>query len=268
MANSSLPSKKFLIRGGIALGIVAIILVVQTNWFYNIFHKTKKTATTQTITLGAITTKDCNGNGIPDWEEVLWGLDPCVLYTNGKSNAEIIKEKQEALGDSSDATDTPTNQTDAIAQQLFSITTALSQNQDVDDATLQKIANQLGSTVNVGSVTDKYSLDNIHTVPTTAKSLAAYDKNLISIMGKVDLTGDDISIIVQAAQSGDYSQLPQLTPIGDSYNTLAKLLTTIPVPVGVASYHLDIINGHGNIIYLFDTVAGQWHTSTGWSSLV
>jgi len=245
MAESSRPSKQFIIRGAIALGVVVIILVVQTNWFHRLFQGKNKTvaAATSTFTLQGVTTKDSNGNGIPDWEEELWGLDPTVLYTNGKSNAEIIKEKQEALGvTNTDVTD-PNNETDTIAQQLFSITTALSQNQNVDDTTLQKIADQLGSSVNVASVSDTYSLGDIHTVPTTPKSLTAYSKSFNTIMGKVDLSQDDIPIIVQAAQTGDYSQLPQLTPIGQSYVALAKQLSAIPVPVGVAQYHLDIING-------------------------
>jgi hypothetical protein len=245
MSESFRPSKQFLIRGAIAIGIVAVILIVQTGWFQRIFTSKKAIPATKTVTstLGAITTKDCNGNGIPDWEESLWGLDPCVLYTNGQSNADIIKQKQEALGVSSAATSAPTNQTDAIAQQLFSITTALSENQDVDDATLQKIAEQLGSSVSVTSVSDKYYLRDIHTVPTTAKSLTAYDSTVVSLIGKTDITGDDIQIIIQAAQTGDYSQLPQLTPIGQSYDALAKQLTAVPVPIGVAEYDLDLING-------------------------
>jgi hypothetical protein len=250
--NDNLPSKQFLIRGGIAVGIVAIVLIVQTNWFHNLFHSTKKTATTpSSLTIGDEVLKDSNGNGIPDWQEVLWGLDPTVLYTNGKSNAEIIKEKKAALGITDPTAGTPTNETDAIAQQLFSITTALSQNQDVDDATLQNIATQLGSSVNIAAISNKYSLSNIHTVPTSVKSLTAYSASVSTIMSKVDTSEEDIPVIVQAAETGDYSQLPQLTQTGTTYTALAKQLSTLNVPLGVAQYHLDIINSFAGMAASF-----------------
>ncbi|MDB5254721.1 MAG: hypothetical protein JWL92_97 [Candidatus Nomurabacteria bacterium] len=241
MPPSSVPSKQFLIRGGIALGIVAVILVAQTNWFHNIFHKTKKTDTVaDNTTITDITSKDTNGNGIADWEEKLWGLDPAVLYTDGKPNAEIIKEKKLALGIST-ATSSA-NETDAIAQKLFTITTALSQNDNIDDSTLQDVANQLGSSVNVASISNKYSLKNITTVRTSTASLTAYYNSFQKIMGKYNLSQNDTAIIVQATETGDYSQLPQLDATKDTYAALAKELSTIKVPVGVAQYHLDIIN--------------------------
>ncbi|MEO5646308.1 MAG: hypothetical protein ABIO57_00870 [Candidatus Paceibacterota bacterium] len=247
------PSKQFLIRGGIAIGVIAIILVVQTNWFYNIFHKTKKAtkADIGNLSISDLTSKDSNGNGIPDWEEKLWGLDPTVLYTNGKTNEQIIKEKKLALGITDTSTGAPQNETDAIAQKLFSITTALSQNDAIDDTALQSVADQLGSSVNVDSISNKYSLKNIHTVPTSTASLKTYRTAVAKIINKYNLEQGDITIIVQAAETGDYSQLPQLTPIGDAYTAMAKELVAIKVPVGVAQYHLDMINSFTGVATSF-----------------
>jgi hypothetical protein len=245
------PSKQFLIRGGIAIGIIAVILVVQTNWFYNIFHKTPKSDKidlTKT-SIGDFTSKDSNGNGIPDWQERLWGLDPTVLYTDGKSNEEIIKEKKLALGIKD--TTGPANETDAIAQKLFSITTALSQNDNIDDSTLQGVADQLGSSVNVDSISNKYSLKDIKTVPTNTVSLKAYYKAFQATMAKYDLNQNDTAIIVQATETGDYSQLSQLDASAQVYNSLSSDLAAIKVPVGVAQYHLDIINSFSGVASSF-----------------
>src|SRR5690348_17285703 len=92
------PSKQFLIRGGIATGIVALILIVQTDWFRALFNKPPLPPTTSDKTVGEFIAKDSNGNGIADWEEKLWGLDPTALYTNGVPNKQIIEEKKHALG--------------------------------------------------------------------------------------------------------------------------------------------------------------------------
>lgn len=264
MPESSRPSKQFLIRGAIAIGVIAIILIVQTSWFHHLFESKKKIAAdTQTTSLNAILTKDTNGEGVPDWEQVLWGLDPNVAYTDGKPNSEIIKEKEEALGVSNTSTNDPNNnQTDAIAEQLFSITTALSQNGTVDDATLQNIATQLGSSVNVASVSNKYTLADIHTVPTSSKSLTTYYNSLTTILGKVNFNDQDIPIIVQAAETGDYSQLPQLAQTGTAYVALAKQLSAISVPIGVAQYHLDIINGFSGMATSFTYLAQMQDNGT------
>jgi hypothetical protein len=251
MASQSHPSKQFLIRGGIAIGIVGFVLIIQTNWVHTLFQGKKKSTPASSITLGDITSKDSNGNGIPDWEETLWGLDPTVLYTNGTSNKEIIDGKKKALGVTDATTGTPTNETDAIAQKLFSITTALSQNNTVDDASLQKIATQLGSSVNVTAVGNRYALKNIRTVGTSPASLTAYYKNFSGIMSKANVNQEDITIIVSAAETGDYSQLPTLTETGATYTALAKQLSSIAVPIGVAQYHLDIINSFAGMATSF-----------------
>jgi hypothetical protein len=251
MPHQSRPSKQFLIRGAIAIGIVAFILLIQTNWLHTLFQKKKSVSIAPAITLGDITSKDSNGNGIPDWEETLWGLDPTVLYTNGVSNKEIIDGKKKSLGVTSTTTGMSTNETDAIAQKLFGITTALSQNSTVDDASLQKIANQLGSSVNVASVGNSYALKNIHTVATSPASLTAYYKNITAVMNKANLNQEDVTIIVAAAETGDYSQLSTLTQTGVAYTALAKQLSTIAVPIGVAQYHLDIINSFAGMATSF-----------------
>jgi hypothetical protein len=253
MAESSRPSKQFIIRGSIAIGIVGLILLSQTGWFLNLFHKKEKfVPKPSSVVLNNLLTQDCNHNGIPDWEERLWGLDPCVLYTDGKSNAEIIKEKKEALGVTDDTTGSPENQTDAIAQELFSITTALSQNQDVSDADLQNVADQLGASVNVSSVSNKYSLKDIHTVATSPASLVKYYESLTGIIKKYSDSNDqDITIIINAAETGDYSQLPQLTQTGRDYTSIAQQISALSVPYGVTGYDLDIINSFSGMATSF-----------------
>lgn len=247
MDNPAAPSKQFLVRGGIALGIVAIVLIVQTNWFRGLFNFTKKQPPLPDQTkVSDLTSKDSNGNGIADWEERLWGLDPAVLYTDGKSNEQIIKEKKLALGIKDGSTGLQ-NETDAIAQKLFSITTALSQNDTIDDTTLQNIANELGSSVNVSAISNKYSLRNISTVPTSTASLTAYYTAFQKVLEKHTLSQNDTSLIIQAAETGDFSQLSQLDAVGKEYEALAKDLTAIKVPVGVAQYHLDIINSFAGV---------------------
>ncbi|MDB5188689.1 MAG: hypothetical protein JWM92_287 [Candidatus Nomurabacteria bacterium] len=236
------PSKQFLIRGGIALAIVIVILIFQTNWFRSIFHK--KPVAKAPVVVGDLIAKDSNGNGIPDWEEKLWGLDPTVLYTDGKSNVEIINEKKAAAGITDDSNTGPLNQTDQIAQSLFSLTSAVGQSDTPNpDSTIQSAAANLGASVQIHAVDDHYSLKNIQTVKTTAQSLRTYQKSLTAVLATYNSNTADINVVVQALQTGDFSSLPQLADTAVTYRNFAQTISHIPVPVGAAQFQLDIMNG-------------------------
>jgi hypothetical protein len=250
---SSIPSKQFIIRGSIAIGIVAIILIVQTTWFRKIFNHKKVTGVTPS-TVGDVITRDTNGNGIPDWEEKLWGLDPSVLYTNGVSNKKIIEDKKKALGVTTPAGGT-INDTDELARELFTFSTALGQSGEVDDQTLQNIASKLGSSIDVKEVSNHYSLKDIRTISTTNLSLKTYYATMAKIIARYDTETADIDVIINALETGDTSRLPELANSAVIYTQIAKDMVAINVPIGIADYHLAIINGFSGISQSFTYLA-------------
>jgi hypothetical protein len=237
------PSKKFLIRGGIAAGILILILIFQTDWFRGLFNKAPKPELkTSNETIGGLVGKDTNGNSIPDWEEKLWGLDPAVLYTNGISNKQIIEEKKKALG-ITDSNEGPLNETDILAQQLFSITSAISQSDQNDSGTLSNVGTDIGNSIKFKQVSNRYSLQNIKTTTTTTASLTAYYKSVMKISDKYKDEIAATDILVPALETGDFSDLPKLQQTADSYIAFSKSLQALTVPVGIAEQHLALING-------------------------
>jgi len=94
MKQNYLPSKKFI------AGVMVITIFIGVIWgIYGIvkFFKNRanrKAETSANLTVSDIIQKDGNTNGIPDWEEYLWGLDP---YKNGDSNKEFINNKKKLL---------------------------------------------------------------------------------------------------------------------------------------------------------------------------
>lgn len=245
---ANLPSKQFLIRGAVATGVVALILIVQTNWFQGLFGK-KGTLSGTDLTVGDAVVQDSNGNGIPDWEEKLWGLDPTALYTGDMSNREIIDNKKQALGLT--AQDGPLTENDRLARELFSISTALGNANGTTINTGGEIAATLGNATPAPVVTNKYRLSSLRTVTTTANSLTAYQKNITAILDKYPSDTVDIDVVIQAVESGDMSRLPDLANAATTYRQLAKELAAIQVPVGVIPYHLDIINGYAGVAEAF-----------------
>jgi hypothetical protein len=244
------PSKQFLIRGGIAIGIVLIVFVVQTNWFRNFFRKTPVPIATTPVTVGDTLAKDSNSNSIADWEERLWGLDPAALYTNGIPNKTVIETKKKALG-ITDTTDENLNETDQLARQLFGLTAALGQSPDVDDSTLKEIATQIGQKVQVKTIHDQYSIKDITTIPTTIPNLTAYYKKMKTIITKQPPVAD-IDAIATALQNEDLSVLDNLTQSTTVYTQLATSLRSVPVPVGLVASHIQIMNSFSGIAQSFE----------------
>lgn len=261
------PSKQFLIRGGIAIGVLAIVLIVQTSWFRALFSSDtdESRVTVDNTTVGDILNQDTNGNGIPDWEEKLWGLDPTVLYTHGISNRQIIEDKKASLGVSGTAT-TPTNETDRLSRELYTLAIALGQSDAVDSATLQEIAANFGSSIDTNLVTNKYSSKDIQTIQTTSQSLTTYSTQVKNILSRYSKGDDDIAIIVQAIETEDTSGLEALTATRAQYIKLTKELAAVRTPVGVANYHLDIINGIAGVGDSFEII--QQLSDNGISALI
>lgn len=235
------PSKQFLIRGGVALGLLAIILGVQTTWFKSLFNKKTTEEVASTVTVGDIVDRDSNQNGIMDWEEQLWGLDPTKALTNGVSNKELISQKKKALGIEEDSNES-LNETDILARDLFTLTSALSQSGEANDQALQGVAAKFGSVIDVKSLQNNYSLTNLSTVKTTETSLNQYYRTMGNILARYDENSTSIDALIGALESGDLSQLSSLTDTAVTYKNLAKEMSGIAVPIGVEEYHLAIIN--------------------------
>lgn len=241
------PSKQFIKRGALAVGILATILIIQTNWFQNIISKKDASGPVVTpTTVGDLIANDTNGNAIPDWEERLWGLDPTTLYTNGTSNAEIIAAKKKSLG-VTDTNTAPLDDTDRIARELFVLTAALGQSDEVDDQTLQAIAGKLAASMEIKQVPNVYSLKDIRTVQTSIPSLTQYRTSIQKVFSNYDATIPEIEVLATALQNEDLSGLPQLKENAALYQKLAKELSVISVPVGLAQDHLSIINSFAGI---------------------
>lgn len=241
---NNLPSKKFLIRGGIATAIIVVILIIQTAWFRALFNKKPlpPTIKVESATIGSLVGKDSNSNGIADWEEKLWGLDPTVLYTNGVSNKQIIDKKKKALGVTDTGTETE-NETDLLAKQLFTITSAVGQSDQSSAEALKSIGADLGNGVDLKQISNHYTRTNITTVKTSTASLTNYYSALSKIISAYDDESVGINIVISALETGDTSRLPELKNTGTMYMSLAKQLQKTPVPIAVAEQHLTLMNG-------------------------
>lgn len=241
---SRTPSKAFFIRASIAIIFVALILFFQSDFFSKKIQEKQDKKTQQAlIEKNKNLIKDSNGNSIADWEEQLWGLDPAVIATNGIPNKDIIEKKKKNLIEQNGTT--ISNKTEKFAQSVYIANTLITaQNNGGDASALSSLSDQMYP----DQYKNTFSNKNIKTVPTNSKTLAAYQKKMSDITSSEEVASlDEIDILSRAADGEEVPDIATLKKTGDQYQSLAKKLIAIQVPVGLARIHLAFVNDIYNI---------------------
>ena len=241
-----MPSQRFALIIGITAGGILLILIV-TSYFgsKSSFTRNSKIPVSGKDTVGTLVSKDSNNNGIPDWEESLWGLDPTA---DGAINKVAIAEKRQAAGipTLNDSETQPVNQTDAFSRQLLSTILALDQSGNLTPQAIQNLAATVGSTVQAQHVqVSLYTLDDMHKSGSdSAAAKKAYSQNLKSIIAQYHDVGigSELSIIAEGFEGGGAPSLQKLIPIANAYQGIAVQVAALPTPPSALPYALALAN--------------------------
>jgi len=256
-----LPSKKFtyLMVGIIILGLVFFIV---SGIFFgkNSYIALNKQAKLQNekITIDNLLQKDSDSDGVMDWEEALWGTDPNNKTTfNGMSDSDYIKQKRADLkvSDESELAQNGENltETDKFAQQFFASLSAMKQNGQIDQTTINNVSTSLGQNIVDPNLVDTYTEKDItlsendgvseqNTYYTNAKKLfETYKKEGL---------GSELEIVSEIVSSGkvenEQDAIDKLTNIANAYQKFAQKMLELKVPESLAQYHIRIINSANN----------------------
>jgi hypothetical protein len=239
------PSKTFLIRGGIALAILVLIFVFQSDKFQNLFSKKESTPEVKIESLEELIKKDSNGNGIPDWEERFWGLDPMIASTNGQLHTEIIAQRKTILSSQTNAEDL--NETERLARELFISATIIGGSTNGDLPTIRAISEEAADQFTQGKgLVDEITIVDIARTKTNKQTITAYIAELIETLESKKPT-NELEVIALVSEKGDLNEIEKLAPISTSYKVLAQKLTTLSVPTALAEEHLILTNSINNM---------------------
>ncbi len=268
---------------GSVIGAAIVIFIISSIFsgkvsFISDKAKNDSGLSVQNKTLADLIQADSDGDGVPDWEEALWGTDPHKKATfNGVPDAEYIANKKKELNIEQNNMQDEQNMTETqkFAQEFFTSFAALKASGQVDASTINNFSNALGQKVVDANLPDQYaekdaklaSTDDVMTQAkyySTIKSL--FDKH------KQDGLGNELGIVsgglavsgvpsdITSNQGKDItasetiSNIPSSTPdsynellvIGQSYQDFAKQVMETNVPKGLLPYHLAIANSAYN----------------------
>ena len=242
-----LPSKQFA-RLIIGVFVVVLIFIGTTSYFgsRNEYNQSGKNSLTEKgMTVGDIVTLDSNNNGIPDWEESLWGLDP---KADGATNKMLLAQKKAASGiPTTDSTpDSQLTETDKFSRSLLATLIALQQSGNLTPIAITNLAASVGDNVNTKHVSVRtYTLEDLRmTTADDAAAKAAYMAGLKQILDQYSSLnlGSELETIASGFDSQSPQILQSLAPTAAAYTAISTEMLALPTPRSAAPYALDLIN--------------------------
>ena len=231
-------------------------------------------ASAETALLQAIASKDSDGDGLPNWEESLYGTDPNNLDTFhlGMTDGEAVQKglivpkaiavipvatstastNTDGVDYAADGLTPPTEGTltDTFAQsfmQLYLSAKAANNGADLTDDQTNALAEQSMTQFiqNFVPVSDFKTAADIKVLGTGPDALRAFASAAEAVLKKnstVTMTKSELEYLEDAVQNNDSDALDHLTALAKAYQDTAAGLAALPVPQELATDGLAIIN--------------------------
>jgi len=237
-------------------------------------------ASTETAILKAIATKDSDNDGLPDWEEALYGTDPYKSDTRGlgMTDGEAVAkglivpkaaEFSQQTGSSTpdqlvDGIAPPTegSLTDAFAKNFFSLylTAKQQKNGDLSEQEMSDLAQKSMSDViaavkpapNFKTAAD---LTVTGSGPEALRTFAASAEAIFTAV-KNDSAKSEVLYLQDIVENHDATAAGHILSIAKSYRDAAVGLAKLPVPKELATTDLNLINALMRISQVATDFAG------------
>jgi hypothetical protein len=254
MDSRYLPSKSFIKRALFLLGLVIIVFLIAK--VTPLIKARMKTATLSKILVKDLVNNDSNHNGIQDWEEKLWGLDP---KGDGASNKAFINAKKKILASSGETVSAELSENDRISREFFSLVMSLQESGLSNEQILAKISEQIGNQVAVIDVEDIYMYKDISTRTTSRASVIAYRDELAAIMKVCQSNGmgSEMDLVGTALNHDRKDLLFGLPAIEAAYRDCVTKIQGVRAPIELAKLHLSVMNNFeksAQMLKLIETV--------------
>jgi hypothetical protein len=233
----------------------------------SIFFKTRIAAAESTdAVLKAFAAKDTDNDGLPDWQEALYGTDPNNPHsvdptlTDGEAVAKgLVKPKfstnlsstqtaQQVLDSIPGPTPADNSLTAQFSQQFleqYQVVLANNGGQalspDDEQTIITNLMQQFGTEASA-RLASQYTTLSVHTSNT--ESVTAYAAAVEQILKANDVpkgSSDPVSLMEALIQNQDDTASPKLKVLAKTYTSIATHLAQISVPTSLAGDHLALM---------------------------
>ncbi|MFA6251246.1 MAG: hypothetical protein WC603_01305 [Candidatus Paceibacterota bacterium] len=244
-----LPSRKFI--AFLLIIVIFIALFLGIKGIISLFQN-KKTAKNEPvqITVGGLIQKDSNNNGIADWEEYLWGLNP---NKNGQENKEFIMSKKEVLANGGDLAlfddSKAITENEILSRELFATIISLQQTGELNEGTIQSISEAIGQKIEAAPIPDIYTQDMLILKQDSQDENANYFTafTVLAIKYQDEDIGSELTLISQGLGNNDPQALYAARTVASAYRAFGQELIKTPVPYGASSINLSLANNYEKV---------------------
>lgn len=223
------------------------------------------TAESTEALLAAYATKDTDSDGLPDWQETLYGTDLAKQDTDGDgiADAQAVRDglvKPSALAsqlpqdpdgegvsiNELPGTDpAPGSITERFSRSFFDQFVAASNGLPMDEATMQALIQKLLGQFSQEAAALLESRYGVVSVRTNASATTIdYAASVEAIFRNNDLPAErsqPLPLMQALIEEGDESARKNLIAVADAYRAMSSQLIALPVPPSMADEHLSLV---------------------------
>lgn len=255
-----LPSKQFLLQTAGVLflaGIVFVIFFMSSKGESFIKNKNDSKLKIENQSVSDLIQNDSDGDGVPDWEEALWGTDKNKKITfNDTPDATYIENKKKELKVEQVEGQGDLTETDKFARDFFTSYSAMKSSGQVDKDTINNFSNALGQKIVNPTLIDSYKESDIKI--SNSDNIISRQKYYLDIKNlfkqykkagigsELDIVSSGISTNSATGAANKAEQYTKLVAITNAYQNFAKKVMETSVPQSLSEYHLRIANSSNN----------------------
>lgn len=250
-----LPSKQFLkIFGGILL-LVVLIALIGAIANKKIRYTQNRNSAGQVVVVSDAIEKDTDGDGLRDWEETLWGLDPNNPDTDGdgETDGEKIRKIQETLLANQDSEANKTY-TDSVAKEIVTLVATLNAQTGFENKDETILVDELSNFLKASPQKKIYTIEDIQAGNSKPEDIKKYKDTLGAIIAKYQFTTEEMVYFKNFEQQSDEHDAAMYIGISKKAENTVKAIEKITVPKTLIVKHLTVLNGFEKMKEIADNI--------------
>ena len=239
------------------VGLIGVVIIVGTLLFIKGENSDSQATNKDNIVASAPNVKetaeiDTDGDGLRDWEEVLWNTDPQKSDSDGDGTPdgeEVRAERDPTISGPSDgvaeatteASDDPQTATEEFAKSAFAQYLISTSGSPEDPNAGDKI---IGGVVDAGKIFFYKKSDIRTTAGNSTSDIEIYGYAIANILNKYSYytKQDEPTLLQKLLESRNKEDAETLVEAASTYRLISSSLLAISAPPKVADFHLYLTN--------------------------